>query len=359
MAETSLPWGGTATGDAGAYSDDNWSDAWGSLFTYDRTVQGVVNTARVGYTGLLEVTNPSTSVIRVASGIALVDGKIYYNTANIDETLDVPLTGTNYFTVVLKKDFAAQTVRVDIKEAAGNSDGGASTAVGVPVVTQTDGTTWEISLATVTTAVGPVVTITDTRTYILDRDDSISTDQIQDEAVTAAKIDNRTRAFLVQSPTAYDMNGAATIDRAGWATYAYNIGAAGWPLGNAVDTRVFGNFYVPSDFASGMTITMIVSHSDFSGAEGGATSDGVFRMYSYYGAVDQAGDTHSEDTGATTVALHKPSLIEDVLVDTLTDVAAGDYVSIEASREGDAVADTCDSTYFNFVGFLVSYTADS
>ena len=78
MAETSLPFGGTATGDAGPYSDDDWSDAWGSLFTYDRTAQGVVSTLRTGFTGMLEVTNPGTSVIRVANGIALVDGKIYY-----------------------------------------------------------------------------------------------------------------------------------------------------------------------------------------------------------------------------------------------------------------------------------------
>lgn len=172
MTQWSAFWGGTATGDAAGatvdapYSDDEFSDLWSILFLYDRTVQGVIQTNRSGYTGLLEVTNPSGSTIRVANGLALVDGKVYGNTANVDEAVDVPGSNTNYYLVVLTKDFAAQTVRIDIKEAAGNSNGGASTAVGYPTVTQTDGTTWEIALAQVSVTSGPTVTITDVREWV-------------------------------------------------------------------------------------------------------------------------------------------------------------------------------------------------
>ncbi len=350
MAETSLPWGGTATGDAGPYSDDDWSDSWGSLFTYDRTLQGVVNTTRTGYTGLLEVTNPSTSVIRVANGIAMVDGKIYYNTANIDETLDVPATGTNYFTVVLKKDFTAQTVRLDIKEAAGNSDGGASTAVGVPAVTQTDGTTWEISLATLTIVAGPTVVITDTRTYVLTMylinmaDDSVDTDQIVNDAVITDKI----------------LNGAVTIAKiadksrdvfipAGYEVFADGVGADGIPMPDAAVSSVIGQWRVPLDFVSGLSITAMM----ISGATGNIYGNPFFG----YGTPPESNSFHNDSIAYATAALTIDNLYEGFAV-ALTDASVGDIVKCVFNRDATGGDDTITGTV-NFIGWFATYTADS
>jgi len=320
MAETSLPWGGTATGDAGAYSDDNWSDAWGSLFTYDRTTQGVVSTARTGYTGMLEVTNPGTSVIRVANGIAMVDGKLYFNTANIDETLDVPLTGTNYFRVVLKKDFVAQTVRLDIKEAAGNSDGGASTAVAAPAVTQTDGTTWEISLATVTITVGPVVTITDTRANVIRKN---------------------TRRFFVSPTTSQDGVTGSEMN--------------GWPLVDG--ERATGMFCVPSDFVPSTDINVYpVIYLDFAAGDVGDTLNIENQTWNSTDGENIA--LHNDSVGQAVVlveATHdlKRTYLNPVVMDeaSLLDSCAVEILLI--SIVGDWVGPVV------IIGWIVEYTANS
>lgn len=363
MTESSMVWGGTATGDAAAgnftapYSDDEFSDMLAMILTYDRTTQGVIRSARTGYSGNLAVTNPAGVTIRVATGLALVDGKLYANSANVDNVVVAPGGGSNFYRIVLRKDFAAQTVRIALI--------GPDIAA-FPAVTQTDGTTWEISLAGIEITSASAITITDERDYaiIVDTgniaDDAVTGDKIADNSIVPDQIVNRTRAFLVQAVEAYDMTGSATVPRPGNAVVsAFVLGPAGWPLENNSITRCYANFYVPSDFVSDMTITMIVMHSDYSGALGGATSDAVFRMYTYYGALDSTGATHSESIGATTVALQKGQLLEAVLSDAITDAAVGDFVSVEGWREGSAAADTCDSTYFALVGFLVSYTADS
>lgn len=151
MAETSYYWGGTTTGDAGTYSDDNFSDVFRYLFQKDRTIEGVIY-------GPLSDLLPSVlgTTLSIASGIAMVDGKVYYNSASVNHSLSVPATGTNYYRLVLRKDFNLQTVRQVLL---------GPSLVSYPSVTQNDGTTWEISLAKVTVTSTSVVTLTDDREF--------------------------------------------------------------------------------------------------------------------------------------------------------------------------------------------------
>jgi len=153
MAETSLVWANNGIGDGQAYDDDEWSDWQRKLFSHDRTVQGVIP----GYANELAVSNPAGNTIRVATGAALVDGKFYETDANVDNTITTPGAGSNYYRIVLQKDWALQTVRVAVL---------GPDVASPPAVTQTDGTTWEVSLATVQITSGGVITITDTRRYI-------------------------------------------------------------------------------------------------------------------------------------------------------------------------------------------------
>lgn len=153
MTQTSLPWANNGIGDGQPYDDDEWSDWQRKLFTHDRTLQGVVP----GYANDLAVSNPAGNTIRVATGAALVDGKFYETDANVDNTITTPGAGSNYYRFVLQKDWALQTVRVAVL---------GPDAASPPVVTQTDGTLWEISLATVQITSGAVVTVTDTRRYV-------------------------------------------------------------------------------------------------------------------------------------------------------------------------------------------------
>jgi len=174
MAQTSLPWGGTVTGDAGPYTDDQWSDTWRQLFTRDSTLEGVLP----NYLSELVVTNPAAATIRVGTGSAVVDGKFYRNTAVVDLAGAVPGGGANYYTVVIQKTWATQQVRAVLI----GPDAGAP-----PAVTQSDGLTWEIAIATVQITSGGVVTITDARVYA-HYNTNISTAMLEDASVTAVKI---------------------------------------------------------------------------------------------------------------------------------------------------------------------------
>lgn len=157
MPETSYFWGGTTTGDGALapYSDDEFSDVWRIQNQSGRGSQGVLFS--FDYTNPLAVTNPSGTTIRVAAGYAVVDGKLYRNTANVDNSITAPGAGTNYYTVVLRKSWSAQTVRIALL----GPDTGS-----YPTVTQSDGTTWEVLLAQVSITSGGAITVTDARSLV-------------------------------------------------------------------------------------------------------------------------------------------------------------------------------------------------
>lgn len=153
MAEYSGYWGGRTVGDAAAafpygarYGDDIFSDIFGLLFSSDRQVDAVLRTSHPSYVGQLAVTAAGAGV-SVAAGAALVDGKWYLNTAA--KALANPLAGDGTYYVVLRKDFASQTVR----------------AVAVAAIVRTDGVTWDVSIATVVVS-GGAATVTDTRYFL-------------------------------------------------------------------------------------------------------------------------------------------------------------------------------------------------
>jgi hypothetical protein len=74
------------------------------------------------------------------TGTALVDGKLYVNSTEETFSVVVPEAGSNYYRLILRKDFTAQTVRAIML--------GPETAA-YPTITQTPGTVWEITLARV------------------------------------------------------------------------------------------------------------------------------------------------------------------------------------------------------------------
>jgi len=153
MAEISLEWSGTTTGDAGKYSDDQWSDRWRKIFTNDRATEGYLP----GYENELEITG-ATSPISVNTGAAFVDGKFYENNAALNVVVPSPTVSTRVDRIVLRKSWVAQTVRITRIE---GIEGG-----GAPALTQTDGTTWDVPLYQVTITTGGAITLTDERSPI-------------------------------------------------------------------------------------------------------------------------------------------------------------------------------------------------
>jgi hypothetical protein len=100
----------------------------------------------------------TASPIAVNTGAAIVYGLYYWNTASVNLTVTTPSVGTTGGRVILRASWSAQTVRL---VAVRNTDGVAA----IPSLTQTPGTTYEISLATFTITTGGVISLTDDRSY--------------------------------------------------------------------------------------------------------------------------------------------------------------------------------------------------
>jgi len=156
MTERSWYWRGLITGDASLapYNNDEWSDNIRILLEADRTVASIIG----GYLNNLQVYYASGTTVYLFSGAAIVDGKLYVNTDNISFAITVPGAGVNTYRIVLRKSWAAQTIVAARLELLGGP--------GYPVLTQNDGVIWEVPLANITVAPGPVVTLVDARRYL-------------------------------------------------------------------------------------------------------------------------------------------------------------------------------------------------
>lgn len=160
MTEISRPWGGTATGDKGPYSDDNWTDAWSGLFARTGANVGVLR----GAANELAVTSSGDNAISVNTGEALVDGTWYQSDAATAVTPSIPSANPRIDRIVLRKSWSAQTVRVT---RIGGTEAGSPSA---PALVQTDGTTWDTPLAQyqIATGAGAISSLTDQREFVHD-----------------------------------------------------------------------------------------------------------------------------------------------------------------------------------------------
>lgn len=165
MAETSRPWDGTTVGDATVAPYDagtEWAEVHRALSPASEQSAhkgGAINGIS-GFNGYL-TTSPGLNTQRVQTGIGFVQGTWHRSDANVDVTIPTPAVSTRIDRIVLRKSWAAQTVR--ITRIAGTE------GAGVPALTQTFGTTWDVPLYQVSiTVAGPgTMTLTDERVFIL------------------------------------------------------------------------------------------------------------------------------------------------------------------------------------------------
>lgn len=151
MTERSIFWT-DSTGHGGPYTQDQ-------MRLINRVLAGADDGVAPGLRSEYAV-SINGSDLRTAPGNAVVNGTVAESDANVDKTPAVPVVGTTGLRIVLRKGWTAQTVTVELLT---NTDGTAA----APAVTQTDGTTWEISLATaeITTG-GTIQNLIDTRTWL-------------------------------------------------------------------------------------------------------------------------------------------------------------------------------------------------
>lgn len=153
MAQISRPWNGIVTGDAGPYSDQNWHQLYQSIIGWGvaRSNVGVLLGTGTQPFDALKVqaqVAPSAS-IDVLAGSGLVKGIAYINTATVSFVIAANSSGNPRIdTVVLRADYALQTVRLAVKQ------GTPAASPSVPTLTQTANTLWEIPLADIAVANG-------------------------------------------------------------------------------------------------------------------------------------------------------------------------------------------------------------
>lgn len=150
-------------GDGGPYSAAQWHMFLESVGLATGANVGVIP----GILNELAVTSTGDNNITVNTGRAQVEGVVYENDASESKTTSSPAVGTTGRRAVLRLDVAARTVRIAIIS---SSDGTAA----IPALTQTDGVTWEIPLASFTITTGGVIgALTDQREFTAARDNEV------------------------------------------------------------------------------------------------------------------------------------------------------------------------------------------
>lgn len=135
MTERSRPWDGIVTGDAGPYSDDQWTDIFKSFSAPVIASQGVLadNLNELSASG-------AVTPVTIATGRALVDGIWYETDTTVDVAMASPAVNPRVDRIVLRKDWAAQTVRIT------RIEGAEAASPVAAALTQIDGTTWDLPL---------------------------------------------------------------------------------------------------------------------------------------------------------------------------------------------------------------------
>lgn len=279
---------------------------------------------------------PAAETARIGTGGAVVDGQWYENGAAEDLSIPAAVGGgnTRIDRIVLKCTWADFDV---VLEVVSGSDNAVPVA---PSLTQTPGTEYDIPLYQALVDTGGTVTLTDERTWaIVDVDASTIENnagelRVKDSGITAAKIANRARKFLV-IPQSIDATMPPTD--------------VGLTMADGADERAYGYFYIPSDFDSGMTVKAIVLAA--------GTGNIYSSNFAYYGAAGQAYNAHEAGVSLETNAL-TINLTTAIQTLTLSSAAAGDYVRLVFVRRADNASDTLNAACY-ITGWLVEYTADS
>jgi hypothetical protein len=287
---------------------------------------------------------------RIGTGGALVDGKVYNNSAAVDVTIPSAVGGgnTRIDRVVLRADWTLQTVRVT--RIAG-TDAGSPTA---PAITQVSGTTYDILLCQALVNTAGTVTITDERTFAKPGTDAIVTAAITDDAVTAAKIADGAidaAAKIVDSV----ITAAKIANRTRYLWISPNNNSLTWQNGSGLimpdgaNNSVYGAFFVPADYVSGGTVVAHVSPE----GSGNMRCSGT----AYYGAVGEAYNLNTDtfSTADVAVTIFQISSVASISLATL---AANDGVELIFQRLGAHANDTVGADV-DMRGWLFSYTADS
>ncbi len=166
MTQTSKFWGGTAIGDAGPYSYDEYNHPFHILLSDGRADAGVAVKFLNQLVGAVTAPAPIVPNVTINTGAALVRGIWYYSSALETHSITQITTPGNWERtdlIVLRANWTTQTVVQAVVEGATLYPLGDPNVS--PALTQTDGVLWEIPLYEVNITSGEDVTIDDRRRF--------------------------------------------------------------------------------------------------------------------------------------------------------------------------------------------------
>lgn len=175
MTERSRFWDGNTTGDAVDIDTSEFMDRFWRAILNGTGNEGVLN----NWLNELEVTDGGGLNASIDTGGAVIYGLFYEN----DSAATVALPNNATVVVVVRRDWAAQTARL-------THDAGAG-------LVQNPGVTYDIPLATVTTAAGVITLVVDNRDFCefstIMLPGAVGTDALIADSVTPAKMEDQTR----------------------------------------------------------------------------------------------------------------------------------------------------------------------
>lgn len=286
------------------------------------------------------------SPVSIAAGGACVYGMLYDSDAATSVSVSTPSSGfSRYDRVVLRRDWAVQTVRV------ARVAGVAGAIPAIPALTQTVGTIWEIPLATLLMDDAGGITTTDARefcTYTTEwAANVVEAGMYAAGAVIATKRPDRSR-WDFNGAGSFTSDSAAPCTRVAGAAYDY------WSFADAAFNRGWAYFLVPEGITGNVSF-YIWSTPNVNGAGGGA--ENAQWDYSIYygsggGALTNAAGTVNIDQQ---LRLNTTAYADQVPAAGIA-IGEGQIIAFRLSRDG--VADSYNSPMRGH-GLEMRWTADA
>jgi len=352
MTQISLPQAGHQNSGythAGPYSADQWSEMHAALFTTDPANQGPLQ----GILNELAVTNPSGASIQVNTGWGIVNGHLLKSNAATTFTATTPSANPRIDVVVMVENNTAVNRTAGI--ASGNGlifptsltdyGGSASLKPFTAMLAVLKGTEAGSPSAPTLDADSATLFMVPLAQYQISTGGVVSSLTNRREFAQFATSFPETRTFLVPAPT-----GLNTTDSTQVLVGEVPEATHGLPMVDAKSVSAYGRFKVPADFLSGMTVKALFEPATASG-------NLSYQVAAQYGAVGEAFNNHTDASGGQVTAVTADVLNAPYTL-ALTNVAAGDIVSLSAARDGGDASDTLGVVVF-FAGFVVEYTAGS
>jgi hypothetical protein len=249
MTEQSRFWNGTTIGDAVQSPYDADTEFAGVLkalaYTNSLANQGGVFNG-VG-SSLLAVGVASPVV--VGTGEAIVYGTWYKSDAGVSIAVPTPSSATRIDRLVLRKSWAAQTVRLLLIAGA---EGGSE-----PALVQTPGVTWDIPIASISITTGGVITATDQRELLISGKDAynLAATKSQFHIINPMAPNGLALVSLTGSPTTMSLPAGVPPSAIAVAISvridAFGIASGDIVLGNAADVLAgYGSMLIGYDTAN-------------------------------------------------------------------------------------------------------------